>query len=317
MKVVLLEPLGISNKKLCALAAPLRDAGHTFVAYDTVAPDVAALAERAREADILMLANHPLPGEVIQQCPRLQYISVAFVGVDHVDCGVCRTRDIHISNAAGYCNDAVAELAVGLALDCLRSISAGNEAVRRGRTKAGLVGHELRGKTVGIVGTGGTGCRTAELYRAFGCRLLGYSRSQRPEALRLGLDYVPLDTLLAESDIVSLHTPLTDATRGLLDRDRIAQMKPGAILINTARGAVMDSQAVADALREGRLGALGTDVFESEPPIPEDHPLLHAPRAVLTPHVAFATEESLDRRAEIAFDNVVQWLSGTLQNKML
>ena len=146
---------------------------------------------------------------------------------------------------------------------------------------------------------------------------MGYSRSQRPEALSLGLSYVSLDTLLAESDIVSLHTPLTDETRGMINRDRIAKMKPGAILINTARGAVADSQALADALREGRLGALGTDVFETEPPLSEDHPLLHAPHTVLTPHVAFATEESLDRRAEITFDNVIQWLSGTLQNKMI
>lgn len=317
MNIVLMEPLSVSPEAIEALAAPLKRAGHTFTAYDTVATEPAELIRRAQDADILMIANHPLPDAVIQACPRLQYISVAFVGIDHVGQASCKAQGIHVSNAAGYCRDAVAELALGLALDCLRNISACNQVVRQGGTKSGLVGHELHGRTVGIIGTGDTGIRTAQLYKAFGCRVLGYSRSRRQLALESGVEYVPLEQLLQESDIVSLHTPLTEQTRNLINAQRIALMKPGAILINTARGPVVDAQAVADALNRGHLGALGTDVFELEPPVPQDHPFFGAKHVVATPHVAFATQESLQRRAEITFDNVVKWLEGTLQNQML
>ncbi len=317
MKIVLLEPLGISAQRLEALSAGLIRQGNEFVAYDTVETDVEALKKRAAGADILMIANHALPGEVIESVDNLQYISVAFVGIDHIGKDACVKKGIRVSNAAGYCRDAVAELALGLALDCLRNISACNDVVRHGGTKDGLIGHELHGRTVGIIGTGDTGIRTAELYRAFGCRVLGYSRTEREAAKQAGIVYVPLDELLAQSDIVSVHTPLTDQTRGLIGADAVAKMKPGAILINTSRGPVVDSQAVADALRSGRLGAMGTDVFEDEPPVAADHPLLTAPHVVATPHVAFATLESIDRRAQITFDNVEKWLQGTLQNPML
>lgn len=317
MNIVLMEPLSVSPEILEQFAAPLKQAGHTFTAYDTVATETDDMIQRAKDADILMIANHPLPDAVIEACPKLQYISVAFVGIDHVGQTACKAKNIHVSNAAGYCRDAVAELALGLALDCLRNISACNQVVRQGGTKNGLVGHELHGRTVGIIGTGDTGIRTAQLYKAFGCRVLGYSRSKRQLALNSGVEYVPLEQLLKESDIVSIHTPLNENTKNLINAQRVAMMKQGAILINTSRGSVVDSQAVADALNSGHLAALGTDVFEVEPPVAKEHPFFTAKNVVATPHVAFATLESLNRRAEITFDNVVKWLEGTLQNQML
>ncbi|MGI5970787.1 MAG: 2-hydroxyacid dehydrogenase [Oscillospiraceae bacterium] len=317
LKVVLLEPLGIGSGELNGLSARLSDYGCEFVSYDSVETDIEALKQRARDADILMLANNPLPGEVIDACPKLKYISVAFVGIDHIGQDACRSRNIHISNAAGYCTDAVAELVLGLALDCLRNISACNSAIRRGGTKNGLIGHELRGRTAGIVGTGAIGCRTAELFRAFGCRVLGYSRSQSPLAVSAGIEYVSLPQLLKESDIISIHTPLTPETKGLIAEEQINMMKKGAILINTARGPIVDTEAAARALNEGRLGALGTDVFDTEPPLLPDHVLLNAKNVVATPHVGFATEESISRRAKITFDNVYSWLDGKLINQAL
>lgn len=317
MNIVLMEPLSVSAQTLERFSAPLKQAGHSITAYDTFAVETEEMIARAKNADVLMIANHPLPDAVIEACPKLRYISVAFVGIDHVGQTACKARDIHISNAAGYCRDAVAELALGLALDCLRNISACNNVVRKGGTKVGLVGHELSGRTVGIVGTGDTGIRTAQLYKAFGCRVLGYSRSQRQLALDSGVEYVSLEQLLQMSDIVSVHTPLNENTRNLINAERVAMMKPGAILVNTSRGPVVESQAVADALKAGHLAALGTDVFETEPPVPEDHPFFGAPNVVATPHVAFATIESLERRAAITFDNVVKWMAGTLQNQML
>lgn len=317
MKIVMLEPLGVSKDVIERLSDGFKKQGHEFVAYDTIEKDVDKLSERAKSADVIIIANNPLPSEVISQAENLKYISVAFVGIDHIGTDVCKDRGINISNAAGYCDDAVAELAIGLTLDCLRNISACNSIIRNGGTKDGLVGFELSGKTVGIIGTGGIGCRTAELYKAFGCKLLGYSRSENPRAKELGMEYVSLDTLLKESDIISLHMPLTPETSGLIDKDKIDLMKNNAILINTARGGIVDSKALADALNAGKIAGAGLDVFEMEPPIPNDHPLINAKNAVLTPHIAFATKESIERRAEITFDNVYKWMEGTVQNKML
>lgn len=317
MNIVLMEPLGVSEEKISALAKALMEAGHKFTVYDSVAADKEEMIARAKDADVLIIANHPLPDAVIEACPNLKYISVAFVGIDHVGQTACKARGIPVSNTAGYCRDAVAELALGLTLDCLRNISACNQVVRHGGTKAGLVGHELCGKTVGIVGTGNTGIRAAQLYKAFGCRVLGYSRSQRPAAREAGVEYVTLEDLLRSSDIVSVHTPLNESTKGLISRERVGQMKQGAILINSSRGPIVDSQAVADALNSGHLAAFGTDVFETEPPVAENHPFFSAKNVVATPHVAFATVESLERRADMAFDNVAKWLDGTVQNRML
>lgn len=308
MKIVILEPLGVSNDVIGKLAEPLEKQGHSVVRFDTLAASEAEQVERGKDADVLIIANHPLSGAVIAQCEKLQYISVAFVGTDHIDQKACVERGIKISNAAGYCDDAVAELTLGLALDCLRNISTCNQVIRQGGTKAGLIGHELRGKTVGIIGTGRIGRRSAQLFRAFGCNVLGYSRSRRKEALELGISYVGLEELLAKSDIVSVHTPLTEETRGLLGKEELAMMKPSAVLLNTSRGPVVDSEALADALNAGRIAAAGVDVFDEEPPLPEDNRIIHAKNTVLTPHVAFATEESIKRRAAMVFENVENWL---------
>lgn len=309
MKVVLMEPLGVSPEIVEKLADELRRKGHIFASYDSFSTDPEELIRRADNADVLIIANHPLPGEVIRSDKNLKFISVAFVGIDHVDTDACKERGIGISNTGGYCDDAVAELAVGLALDCLRNITACNEAVNCGLGKGSLAGNELAGRTVGLIGTGAIGCRTAELFKAFRCRLIGYNRSVRPRAQELGIELMPLDEVMKQADIISIHTPLTPATKGLIGKKEIGLMKPGAILINTARGPVVDTDALAEALRAGKIKA-GVDVYEKDPPLPADHPLLGAPNLVCTPHVAFDTRESIDRRAEMAFENVSAWLKG-------
>ena len=192
-----------------------------------------------------------------------------------------------------------------------RRIISCNEAVRQERDKTGLVGLELEGKKFGIIGMGAIGSRTATLAKAFGCEVYGYNRSQkRPENVKM----TDLDTLLRECDIVSLHVPLNDSTRGLIGADQLSLMKSGALLINTSRGPVVDSQALADALKRGKLGGAAVDVFENEPPIPADHPLLSCPNLIATPHVAFATKEALYKRAIIVFENIARYLDGDPQN---
>ena len=316
MKIVLLEPLGIPSDRLSSLEKVLTGRGYEFKAYDTLSENVEEQKRRIAGADAVIIANHPLSGTVIDSDPALKFISVAFVGIDHVDTEACRRRNIHISNTGGYCTDAVAELALGLTLSCLRYIPACNAAVQALRGKKGLQGRELAGKTVGIIGTGAIGLRTAELFKAFHCRLIAYSRSERKEAEALGIHYAPLDEVMQSADIVSVHTPLTPETRGLIGAKQIKEMKEGAILINTSRGPVVDTQALADALRAGRIFA-GVDVYEKDPPLPSDHPLIDAPNLITTPHIGFDTEESIARRASMAFENITAFFDGKQIRKML
>ncbi|MBS4914201.1 MAG: hydroxyacid dehydrogenase [Veillonella sp.] len=314
MKIIVMEPLGVRLQKIEELAAPLKAQGHDFVYYETKETDQAALLERVKDADIIMLANQPLSGDIIRQCPNLKFISIAFTGVDHVDLAACREREIVVSNAAGYSTNAVAELAFGLAISTIRNIVPCDERCRTNGTKDGLVGFELFGKTFGVVGTGAIGRRVAEIALAFGCKVIAYNRSVKPELEAKGVTFVDKDTLFKEADFVSLHTPLTAETKGLVNDAAIRLMKPTAVLINTARGGVVDSEALANALNEGRLAAAGIDVFEMEPPIPTDHPLCHAKNCVLTPHVAFASKEALETRADIVFKNIDCYLEGAPQN---
>ena len=314
MKIVVMEPLGVALEKINALAAALQAAGHEFVYYTSKEIQQDKLLARVQDADIIMLANQPLSAEIINACPKLKMLSVAFTGVDHVALDACRARNILVCNAAGYSTNAVAELTFGLAISVIRNIVPCDARCRRAGTKDGLVGFELFGKTFGVVGTGAIGARVAKIAAAFGCRVLAYSRTAKQELVDAGVQYVSLDELLAQSDFVSLHVPLTDATRGLINADAIAKMKQGAVLLNTARGPVVDSAALAEALNAGKLAGAGIDVFEGEPPIAENHPLCSAKNTVLTPHVAFASREALETRADIVFANIEKWLNGAPQN---
>lgn len=314
MKIVVMEPLGVALEKINALAAALQAAGHEFVYYTSKEAQQDKLLARVQDADIIMLANQPLSAEIINACPKLKMLSVAFTGVDHVALDACRARNILVCNAAGYSTNAVAELTFGLAISVIRNIVPCDARCRKAGTKDGLVGFELFGKTFGVVGTGAIGARVAKIAAAFGCRVLAYSRTVKQELVDAGVQYVSLDELLAQSDFVSLHVPLTDATRGLINADAIAKMKQGAVLLNTARGPVVDSAALAEALNAGKLAGAGIDVFEGEPPIAENHPLCSAKNTVLTPHVAFASREALETRADIVFANIEKWLNGAPQN---
>lgn len=317
MKIVLLEPLAISKEKLKGFSSKIIEMGHEFVAYDTVEKNEDVLKERVKDADILIITNNPLNGEVIRAAKNLKYISIAFTGYDHVDLQACKEKKVQVSNAQGYATEAVAELTIAMMISLLRNVIDCNEVVRKEGTKNGLVGNELSGKTVGIIGTGAIGLRTAELLKTFSCNFLGYSRSESPRAKELKIQYVSLEKLLSNSDIVSLHLPLNEQTKGLLSKEKIGLMKKNALLINTARGPIIDSQALAEALNNGKIAGAGIDVFETEPPIPSNHPLFHAKNTLVTPHAAFATEESMVKRANIVFDNVYSWIQGKQKNKVI
>lgn len=314
MIIKLLEPLRVPESLIEELAAPLKEAGHEFVYYDEKTTDVDELSKRSEDADIVIIANNPYPKEAFEKATNLKLIDVAFTGVDHVDQAAAAEQGIQIANAAGYSNTAVAELVIGLTIDVLRGISVGNETIQQGEDVVVYQGNEIRGKTVGIVGTGSIGLETARLFKAFGANLIGYNRSEKEEAKALGLEYVSLDELLQQSDIVSVHLPLNDETKNTLSREKLELMKESAVLINAARGPIVDNDALAELLNEGKIAGAGIDVFDMEPPIPADYPLLSAKNAVLTPHVAYLTDESMMARAQIAFDNVEKFIAGNPQN---
>lgn len=310
MRISLLEPIGVSKEVLDELAEGLKERGHEFVSYDTKTTDPEELKRRSAGSEVVMIANNPYPAEVVAASADLKMLSVAFTGIDHIGVEECRKRGILICNAAGYSNQTVAELTVGMAIDALRNVVKADKTVRSGGTSAGIGGREICGRTVGIIGLGQIGLMTAKLFLAFGAKVIAYNHSESEEAKALGIEYKSLEEVLAESDIVSLHLPLNPSTRGFLSAERIALMKADAVFINCARGPIVDNVALAEALNNDRLGFACVDVYDMEPPIPEDYPLLHAKNTLLTPHQAFISEESMKRRAKIVFDNVYAYLDG-------
>lgn len=310
MKIALLEPIGISAEKIEELSAYIKIKGHEFTYYDTKTTDTEELKKRSDGCEIVMIANNPYPAEVIRASKELRLLSVAFTGIDHIDMDACKEQGVVICNAAGYSNQTVAELIIGMAIDALRNVAKANDIVRKGGTSAGIGGREICGRTVGIVGLGRIGLMTAKLFQAFGAKVIAYNRSQSEEALAMGIVYKSLEEVMEESDVVSLNLPLNKETRGFISEDLIGKMKRDAVFINCARGPIVDNEALARALNEDRLGFACIDVFDMEPPIPADYPLLSAKNTLLTPHQAFISEESMLRRAQIVFDNVKAYLEG-------
>ena len=308
MNIVCVESLGIPQARFEELKAHYAAMGHGFTYYMDRKEDEPTLVDRMREADIAVISNIKLPAAVLSQCTKLKYLSVAFTGLDHIDLEYCKAHNITVQNAAGYSTTAVSELAVGMMLDLLRNIVTLNEKIRQGGSRGTFLGRELRGKTVGVVGTGAIGTATIRLLLAFGAKVIAWSRTERPEVKALGVEYLPLETLLQRSDIITLHVPLCDETRSLIGEHELSMMKPTALLVNTARGPVCDIAAVGKALIDGRIAGAAFDVFEKEPPLPIDHLLLSTQRCLVTPHVAFATEESFAARADIVFGHVDDWL---------
>lgn len=314
MKITVLEPLGVDVEEIRTIAKPITDLGHELEVFNEKSLDREVLKERVKDTDILIVANSPLEGEVIRAAENLKMISVAFTGVDHVDLTACKEKGILVSNSAGYSTPAVVELAFGLMISVFRNIVPLDKVTRDGGTMAGYSQREIHGKTLGIVGTGAIGSDVAKVGLAFGAKVIAYNRSENQELKSLGVEYKSLENLFKESDIVSIHLPLNDSTRGIVDEEKLRSMKEDAILINTARGPIIDNDALARVLNEGKISGAGIDVFDMEPPLALDYPLLSAKNIVLAPHVGFASQEAMVRRAYIVFENISAWLEKKPQN---
>lgn len=313
MKIVLLEELGVENETIEKYKKKLEELGHTFISYKKD-NDINKQIERVSDADVLILANMPLDERIVKNAKNLKYIDVAFTGVDHIPVELAKKKGIAISNASGYATDAVAELCISFMIQLLRNIKENEESLRNNGTKEEFVGNLLNGKTVGIIGAGEIGRRVAFLCKAFGCKVIAYNRSVVDDS---NIDeQMELDELLKEADIVSLHCPLTKETEGMIGKIELSLMKNSAILINTARGAIVNTDDLVYALNNDMIRGAAIDVYDKEPPLSKDYPLLKAKNVILTPHMGFSSLESMEKRADIVFDNLFSYLDGNLKNKI-
>jgi len=289
----------------------LRTLGNVTVYTERGAEQETELVRRIGDADIVisLRAYTRLSESVLTACPSVQMISIWGTGTDNVDLAACRRRGIMVAHTPGVNAHAVAEHTLALMLAVTRRIPSLDRDVRGGQWPRGLL-VQLEGKTLGIVGLGAIGRRVAVLAAPFGMHLL--AATWGPDAGRaaaVGAHHVPIETLLRESDIVSLHLRLSDETEAIINRERLALMKPNAFLVNTARGRLVDREALVDALRQGRLAGAALDVFHEEP-IAADDPLLAPPNVVLTPHNAGMTQEVIDVGLLHTVENVRHFLQG-------
>jgi phosphoglycerate dehydrogenase-like enzyme len=253
---------------------------------------------------------------LLKQLPHLRVVSVPGTGVgNYIDVPAATRRHVAVCNVRDYASDTIAELTIGLAVVLARRVLEADHAVRKGRwAPEDFDGFQLRGRTLGLIGLGSIGARVAVLARAIGMDVLCTTRRPSgPRAVRHNVRFVPLEMLLALADVVSLHVALTEETRGLMGREELFGMKPGSILLNTARGALIDEKALVDALVTHHLAGAALDVFECEP-LPSEHPLTRLPNVVLTPHLAAGTREARERSVRMCLTNIKQFFAGQPQN---
>jgi phosphoglycerate dehydrogenase-like enzyme len=305
------DPAQIQNSPHLDRLKPFGD-----VLVYTDRPDRQEQVRRAHEAHVLLNSRGAIkwPGELLRQCPRLRMITVFGIGTDSIDLAAARELGIVVCNIPGKTAPVVAEHAFGLMLACAKRAVFQTEELRAGRWGTRIDNIYLHGKALGVIGVGNIGARVAQLGRAIGMRVVAWTYHPSPKrAAELGVEFAGLDELLGVADVVSLHVRLSDESRGLIGRRELALMKPGAILVNAGRGALVDEAALVEALESGHLGGAGLDVFAHEP-LPPDAPILRCRQVVLTPHNADSTPEGIDFLNEGAVDNTIAFLEGSPQN---
>ena len=314
MKIVILDGHAVNPGDLSWDA--IRQFGSVTV-YEHTANHEAA--ERIGDADVILTNKTPITEELLDACPSIRLICVLATGYNVVDCEATRRRGIPVCNVPDYGTSAVAQFTFSLLLELCNRVGLHDEAVHRGDWSSSpyfcfwnTPQMELAGKTIGIIGFGRIGRAVGRIATAMGMEVIAYNRSRHPEGESIG-EYVDLDTLLARSDVISLHCPLTPENTGLICKDTIAKMKDGAILLNTARGALLNEQDVKDALVSGKLRGAAVDVVTQEP-ILASNPLLTAPNCIITPHMAWAPIESRQRIIDCTVASMQAFLDGKSVN---
>lgn len=316
MKITILDGYGMNPGDMSW--APLEELGDLTV-YDRTAPE--QVLEHAAGSEALLTNKTVLTAETLRALPQLRYVGVLATGYNVVDINAARELGIVVTNIPAYSTDSVVQMVFAHLLAITNRVEHYTDENRRGRWSTNpdfcywdTPLHELSGKTFGIVGLGNIGMAVSRVARAFGMKVKAYT-SKRIEELPDGVSKAGLDELFETSDVVSLHCPLTESTRHLVNADRLAQMKPSAILINTGRGPLVDEKALAEALNSGRIHAAGLDVLSSEPPA-ADNPLLTARNCFITPHLGWATKEARERLLRIAADNLRGFITGDVRNNV-
>lgn len=299
--------------------APLQELAD-FTIYDrtsTSIEDADLIVERAKDAEIILTNKTPLNESIIKRLPNLEYIGVLATGFNVVDVEAARERNIPVTNIPNYGTETVAQATFALLLELCHHVGSHDAAVKNGRWTNSpdfcFWSHpiiELSGKTMGIIGYGSIGQATAQIAEAFGMKVLAYNRTPEKVVETENIRYSPLDELFEKSDVISLHCPLTEKNKGLINQKTIAQMKDGVLIINTARGPLINEADLATALNEGKVGGAAVDVV-SEEPIKTTNPLLHAKNCIITPHIAWASFEARNRLLHIASDNLSKFLAGS------
>lgn len=317
MKIVVLD--GYAENPGDISWAPLEALGDVKVYDRTALTESPLIAERIGDAEIAVTNKTPLTRAVIDACPNLRAIAVLATGYNIVDTAYARTKDIPVMNVPVYGTDNVAQYAIALLLEACSHVGHHDRSVHAGEWTRSidfcywqkpLI--EVSGKTVGIIGFGRIGQAVARILRAMNVRVLAYSRSERAEGRALA-DYVPLDTLFQKSDFIFLHCPLTPETDGIINAANIAKMKDGVIIVNNGRGQLIVEEALAAALRSGKVACAAVDVASTEP-IAAENPLLHAPNCIITPHISWATKEARERIMQTTADNVKSFIAGKPEN---
>lgn len=312
MKAVILESYVMEEGDLdwSGVKALIPDTtSYVRTAYEEIAP-------RIGDAEFVFLNKCRMDEQILSQCPNLKWVGIIATGTDNLDLEACRRHGVSVANVPGYSTYSVAQMTFSLLLAICQCAERYDRAVKDGFWQLGipqsyglLPQMELYGKNFGVYGYGSIGRQSARIAKAFGMRVLVCTRTVRPEYVADGVEFVDLDTLLRQSDVLSLHCPATPQTRGLISAEALQKMKRGAILLNTARGALVDEAAVTEALHTGQLGFYGADAFATEP-LPADSPLRREPHALLTPHIAWTTKEALQNLMDITTQNLSSFLDG-------
>lgn len=278
---------------------------------------VEKIPEAVKDADVIFLNKSPLTRETMEKCPNLKFISVIATGYNTVDVEAARDLGIPVSNVPSYGSAAIGQHAIALLLEITNHVAYYDSEVKKGRKESAAdwcfwdyPSIELEKKTMGIVGLGRIGKSVAKAALSFGMKVIACDNMECDEMEQAGVRYVALNELLKCSDVISLHCPLFEETKNLINRESIAKMKKGVILINNSRGGLIDEEALAEALKNGKIYAAGLDALAEEPPAP-DHPLLHAPNCFLTPHISWAALECRQRLVRYSIDNLRAYLQGT------
>lgn len=313
MKITLIDPLTVNDELVEEQKNKLEKMGHEFEYYKESANSDDEIIERLKNSDVAIITNKKFSKKVVDNT-NLKLIDVAFTGVDHVAVESAKEKGIVVENASGYSDISVAELVFGMIISILRKFKDNRENLS-GKNND-LLGETLNGKKVGVIGTGKIGQRVIKLLSAFGAQIIAYNRTEKQEMKDMGVKYVTLDELLSTSDIVTVHLPLNDSTKGFLNSDKLNLLKKDSILINCARGPIIDNDVLADLLNEGKIRAAGIDVFDMEPPLKDDYKLKNAKNVLITNHIAYYTKEAMVERANIVFDNLYKFLDGKIQNEV-